>query len=617
MANEREKSARVSSLIATILRNRGVNEADFETFLAPTYDEFKHDPFLFPDMKNAVKRIKLAKKRGEKVTIYGDYDIDGMTATVILWESLRKFGLNVETYTPDRFTEGYGLNIDAVEKIANDGAKLIITVDNGTLSFDEIARARKLGVDVIITDHHSPHDELPDATAILNPKIIVAENPEIYDEKFLLKSDVKKLSDKQNISQNKSIKQEYYPFCDLCGVGVAFKLVQALQADSLKNIKNYEKNPKNYLIPLKNGQEKWLLDLVALGTVCDIVNLLDENRANVKWGLEVLKKTRRTGLRALLATANIELQNVDARTLGFVIGPRLNAAGRLETAEMALELLKLYDTPDDAENQNETNSRAMELAEKLEILNKERRKIQDEIFIAATEQIDENDPIAIAVGENWHEGVIGIVAAKILERFERPSFILSCGEEFAKGSGRSFGEFSCAAVIHATDEIIEKGGGHLAAGGLTLRTSRIEEWKIAAQKFYRENIKNSVEQREYLYPAADMTLVNFEKITAELLEEIEQLEPFGHANKSPVFEFVNVLILSRRTMGKNNEHVKYVFADNEGRKFTAIAFGAADKFTLETFDDEGEPQHATIRVELMTNEWNGRIEIEGKLLKIQ
>ena len=409
------KSGVVSPLIKEILKRRGVEgAASQQAFLHPDYAAAKHDPFLFPDMKQAVARIKKALKNRQKVTIYGDYDIDGMTATVILWESLRKFGLDVETYTPDRFTEGYGLNIEAIEQLAADGTKLIITVDNGTLSIKEIARAKELGVDVIVTDHHAPGDSLPDAIAVLNPK----------------RQDSK------------------YPFNDLAGCGMAFKLVQACQTE---------------LEGLSNGQEKWLLDLVALGTVCDIVGLIDENRANVYWGLEVLKKTRRVGLRALLAKAGVDQNNVTAETLGFVLGPRLNAAGRLETAEMALELFKTDDT-----------FRALELAEKLDDLNRERRKVQEEIFVQASSQVVLDDPVAVVAGDDWHEGVIGIVASKIVEKFERPAFVMSKGSEFSKASGRSFGEFSMAKVIHHTADLLEKGGGHLAAGGLTIRTEHIE-----------------------------------------------------------------------------------------------------------------------------------------------
>ena len=557
-----------------ILARRGLKSTDeMYDFLNPDYEKMKHDPFLLHGMNRAVKRVVLAWENNEKVTIYGDYDIDGMTATVILWESLRRFGLEVETYTPDRFTEGYGLNLKAVEKIAADGTKLIITVDNGTLSFDEIVRAKELGVDVIITDHHTPQAELPDAVAILNPKTLLIQNPEIYDE---------------NLVKKKLSRKKIYPFADLAGCGVAFKLVQALQT---------------VFDEILSGQEKWLLDLVALGTVCDVVGLVDENRANVKWGLEVLKKTRRPGLKAILAIAGVDPENVDVRTLGFVIGPRLNSAGRMATAEIALELLKTDD-----------NMRALELAQKLEDLNKKRRKVQDKIFTEAIAQISKKDKVAIAVGDDWHEGVIGIVASKILEKFEKPAFVMSRGEKISKASGRSFGQFSIVKTIHATKDFLIKGGGHPAAGGLTIESSRIDDWRRAVQEFYLSSgLKN---QKEFLYPKPDVIVDSFAEFTPELFDEIIQLEPFGASNPAPVFEVPNALILSRRTMGANNEHVKYIFADEGGRKFTAVAFGASDKFTLTELDENDGPHRVKILVELMKNEWNGQINIEGRLIRL-
>ncbi|MCL1876486.1 DHH family phosphoesterase [Candidatus Saccharibacteria bacterium] len=589
---------KIPELIKKILVKRGWTTVDEQhDFLNPDYEKSKHDPFLLPDMKIAVGRILAARDSGEKVTIYGDYDIDGMTATTILWDSFRQFGIDVATYTPDRFTEGYGLNIDAVEAIVADGTKLIITVDNGSLSFDEVARANELGVDVIITDHHTPHATLPDAVAVLNPKILVRDFPDSYDENLILK---RNNCHSELVSESKKIlKQvqddkigELYPFADLCGAGVAFKLVQALQSSSEPDL------------TLPPGQEKWLLDLVALGTVCDVVGLVDENRAYVKWGLEVLKKTRCLGLKALMAVAGVDQKNIDARALGFMIGPRLNAAGRMETAEIALELLKTDD-----------NMRALQLAEKLEQMNKERRKVQDEIFISACEQVIETDPVAITVGDDWHEGVIGIVAAKILEKFERPAFVMSRGAEFSKASGRSFGQFSIAAAIHATDELLIKGGGHLAAGGLTIETTQIDTWYTAVQDFYKS--QNLTNQKEFLYPKPDVTIDNFADFTPELLTEITKLEPFGQRNPAPVFEISPVLIMSRRTMGDSGQHVRYVFADSDGRKFNAVAFNASDKFTLSEFDDNDEPQRAKILIELTENNWNDRISVEGRLIRLE
>lgn len=619
------KSGDVSPLLRELLSRRGYEtDEQIEDFLNPDFAKTCYDPNLFEGMHEAVSRICAAKKRSEKITIYGDYDIDGMTATVILWESLRRFGLDCDTYTPDRFTEGYGLNKDAISQIAEAGAKLIITVDNGTLSFDEIDFAKTLGVDVIITDHHTPHfaDEnnaklhLPNAVAVINPKLQPALNPEKYDDKFRLKKEFRE--------------EKLYPFCDPCGAGTAFILVRALQKESLKTAEKFAKSPGKYLIPLADGQEKWLLDLVALGTVCDIVGLVDENRNNVKWGIEVMKRTRRPGIRALLAVAGVKISEVNSETLGFVLGPRLNAAGRMETAEYALELLKLHDVStagfsrkigsngleEEAKTEADVNSRALELATKLDLLNKNRRKIQDNVFVKASQKIEENfreNSVLVVDGDNWHEGIIGIVAAKILEKYSKPTIVLARGEDgFAKGSGRSFGEFSMAAVIHASDKIIERGGGHLAAGGLTVKNEKIKEFRENVQIFYSGlNLEN---QEKWLVPEADLALENFSEINQNLLDQIEKMQPFGHANESPVVEFKNLKIVARRLMGQDKSHVKYTFADKKGRQFQAIAFSSADKYRLETYDENGGENRVNIRVNLAKNEWNGRVSVEGRLL---
>lgn len=612
-------------MLRELLSRRGYEtDEQIEDFLNPDFAKTCYDPNLFEGMHEAVSRICAAKKRSEKITIYGDYDIDGMTATVILWESLRRFGLDCDTYTPDRFTEGYGLNKDAISQIAEAGAKLIITVDNGTLSFDEIDFAKTLGVDVIITDHHTPHfaDEnnaklhLPNAVAVINPKLQPALNPEKYDDKFRLKKEFRE--------------EKLYPFCDPCGAGTAFILVRALQKESLKTAEKFAKSPGKYLIPLADGQEKWLLDLVALGTVCDIVGLVDENRNNVKWGIEVMKRTRRPGIRALLAVAGVKISEVNSETLGFVLGPRLNAAGRMETAEYALELLKLHDVStagfsrkigsngleEEAKTEADVNSRALELATKLDLLNKNRRKIQDNVFVKASQKIEENfreNSVLVVDGDNWHEGIIGIVAAKILEKYSKPTIVLARGEDgFAKGSGRSFGKFSMAAVIHASDKIIERGGGHLAAGGLTVKNEKIKEFRENVQIFYSGlNLEN---QEKWLVPEADLALENFSEINQNLLDQIEKMQPFGHANESPVVEFKNLKIVARRLMGQDKSHVKYTFADKKGRQFQAIAFSSADKYRLETYDENGEENRVNIRVNLAKNEWNGRVSVEGRLL---
>ena len=297
------------SLFEELLASRGIIGRTRDAFLNPSYDA-KHDPFLLPDMDKAVERLTLALKKQQKITIYGDYDIDGLTATTLLLDAFEKFGFkNVDAFIPNRFVEGYGLTKDAIARIADAGAELIITVDCGSLSKEEIELAKSRGVDVIVTDHHNVAEVQPPAVAVINPKRLLADYPDDY-EGYVINDDSKNVG-------------KIYPFLDLAGVGVAFKLVQALQTK---------------LNSLPKGQEKWLLDLVALGTVCDVVTLVDENRANVCGGLKVLQKAHRPGLRALMAVSGVEPVKVTARTLGFVLGPRMNAAGRLDTARHALDM---------------------------------------------------------------------------------------------------------------------------------------------------------------------------------------------------------------------------------------------------------------------------------------
>ncbi|HRQ97794.1 MAG TPA: DHH family phosphoesterase, partial [Candidatus Saccharibacteria bacterium] len=308
------------SLFDKILASRGLDAKSKADFLNPSYSKL-HDPFLLPDMEQAVERLVKARENQDKITIYGDYDIDGLTATTVLVDAFKSFGFeNIDTFIPNRFVEGYGLTVDAIEKIAADGTNLLITVDCGSLSHAEIERSNELGMDVIVTDHHNVADEQPPAVAVINPKRLLADYPEAYVG-LKLRPELTAASSESPSSSSQIPIAELYPFLDISGVGVAFKLVQALQTR---------------LDGLPFGQEKWLLDLVALGTVCDVVTLVDENRAFVYFGLQVLSQTRRPGLRALMSVARIEPGAITARSLGFGLGPRMNAAGRLETATYAL-----------------------------------------------------------------------------------------------------------------------------------------------------------------------------------------------------------------------------------------------------------------------------------------
>lgn len=539
-----------ADIFSEILKKRGLDTKETrDAFLNPSYDA-KHDPFRLPDMRPAVERLKRAHDKQEQITIYGDYDIDGLTATALLLDALKSFGFkHVEAFIPNRFVEGYGLTVDAIERIAATGAQLILTVDCGSLSHEPIKRANELGVDVIVTDHHNVADVQPPAVAVINPK-----RPD-HD----------------------------YPFIDLAGVGVAFKLVQALQT---------------VLSGLEKGQEKWLLDLVALGTVCDVVTLVDENRANVFWGLKVLARTRRPGLKALMAVSRIDPRTVNTRSLGFGLGPRMNAAGRLETAQIALDMLTT-DSP----------ATALEKAQELDALNLARRSEQDAIYKQAVQQAEQHDEDMVLVlsHPDWNHGIVGIVAAKLLERFKKPTFVLQEMGKESKGSARSYGDFSAADAIRAADDLIIKGGGHKAAAGVTLETKNIGAFRERVNEYYRQlKLK---EQAELLLPMAD-AVVPFDQVTEELVALMEGLEPFGNGNPQPVLQSDNLLVLGVRRMGTDGQHVKLELEDANGHRLQMLAFTAPDYFFVEP------GVRVSVWYQPDINEWQGRRSVEGRLLHV-
>ena len=559
----------MSSLFETILASRGLTGRQRDAFLNPSYDA-KHDPFLLPDMQAAVDRLVTARNTQENITIYGDYDIDGLTASTVLLDAFESFGFTtVDVFIPNRFVEGYGLTVEAVEKIAEAGATLIITVDCGSLSEKEIIRAAELGVDVIVTDHHNVALSQPPAVAVINPKRLLQDHPDEY-EKFVLKKD-------------SELQGSVYPFLDLAGVGVAFKLVQALQTQ---------------LEGLSDGQEKWLLDLVALGTVCDIVTLVDENRANVFWGLKVMSKARRPGLKALMAVAGVEPAAVNARSLGFGLGPRMNAAGRLETAQYALDMLRATDPVD-----------ALEKAQHLDDMNKARRVEQDHILKEAIVQAEQRteDAVLVVSSPGWNHGIIGIVAAKLLEKYKKPTYVLEEMGDEAKGSARSYGDFSAADAIRAADDLITKGGGHKLAAGVTLPTTNIDSFRRRVNEFYASQRLSN--QAALLLPKADAT-TELSMINEPLIEALTQLEPFGSGNPQPILRSESVLVVNVRRMGAESQHVKLELSDN-GTKLQMLAFGAPEHF----FVEPGE--YVTVWYQPDINEWNGRRTVEGRLLHLE
>lgn len=541
------------TLFEKILASRNIDKDKLNSFLSPDYDLEKGDPYLLPDMQKAVDRIKTAYEKGEKIVIYGDYDVDGISATALILDAFESFGFkDIQSFIPNRFVEGYGMTIGAVDKIKSMDANLIITVDCGSLCHNEISYANSLGIDTVVTDHHNVAETPPPAVAAVNPRFV----------------------------------GHLYPFSDLAGVGVAFKLVQALQKE---------------LDGLPEGYEKWLLDLVALGTVCDIVKLTGENRANVYWGIEVMKKQRRTGLKALMAVANIDKADISAKTLGFVFGPRINAAGRMETASLALDML-ISKNGDDALNK----------ANYIDNLNSHRRQMQDDIFKEACKiALDyKDDDVLVINGKNWNHGIIGIVAAKILEKFKKPVYILAENDNGeTKGSARSFGDFSAADAVRAADDIIIKGGGHAAAAGVTLKNDKISDFRQRVNEFYNSLQLNN--QERYLLPKADVEIDDFSEINEDLVGKIATMEPFGNGNPEPVIKITAADIVNVQHMGTDGQHIKLSARDSDGVVIRMLAFNAPENFLCKPGDT------ASIWFRPVINKWQGIRSVEGELLHLQ
>ena len=486
----------ISELLATVLVNRNiVNEKDVELFLNPTRNYF-HDPYLMPDMKSAVKRIIQAINNNEKTIIYGDYDVDGITSITVLSKFLKARGLDVGAYIPNRLNEGYGLNKEAIKKIADEGYKLIITVDCGISGTEEVKYAYSLGMEVIVTDHHEPLEELPKALAVIDCKR----------------------------------KDNKYPFNSLAGVGVAFKVIQAIG------------------IELKIDEKEYLkyLDIVAIGTISDIVPLIDENRVIAKLGLKLVEVTKSPGVRALLNAS--AYKEVNSNTVSFGIAPRINACGRMGHERDALDLFL-------TENIVEANR----ITNILNEYNKERQNIEKRIFEEAVAKIekdhlDKNNSIVLG-SENWHHGVIGIVASKITELYFKPSILICFEENVGKGSGRSIPGFDLHGALCATSEYLEKYGGHEMAVGLSLKQDKFQEFIKAFEE------KAEQAHTEEIVPVVKIDKeISLKDITLENVKSLNLLEPFGEANKTPIFIYRNLKIDSIRALSEG-KHLKLTLKD--------------------------------------------------------
>lgn len=524
----------INELLARILLNRNIDtDEKISKFLYPKLEDL-NDPYLFKGMDKAVDRILKAVNNKEKITIYGDYDVDGITSITVLKKFLDEIGANVDYYLPNRLSEGYGLNNKALDTIKERGTQLLITVDCGISAYNEIEYAKSIGFDVIVTDHHECPEVLPEAIAVIDAKC----------------------------------PDNTYPFNSLAGVGVSFKVIQALCMKLNKPAEDYLK----------------YLDIVCLGTVADIVPLIEENRVIVKYGLEYIKNTKNVGLKALIETSGYK--SIDSSAISFGLAPRINACGRMGQAELALDMLL-------------TNSEeeAMKIAEHLQVMNRERQEVEKVIMEDAVKIIEENklynDNVIVVGDENWHHGVIGIVASKITETYYKPSVLICFEGDEGKGSGRSVDGFDLHEALSACGDKLLKYGGHEMAIGLTLKKEEFLNFRKAMIDFAKDKLP------EDLMPVVKYDAeISTKDISKATIESLKLLEPYGEANNSPIFVYKNVKVDSVRTLS-NDKHLKLNIKEGNCI-FNAIAFNMGDKKDSIRMGDKVDVLHY-----LELNRYNG------------
>jgi len=499
-----------------LLAARGLNDEEINSFIVPNYEFGLSSYELLPDVAEATSRINKAITDREKITIYGDYDIDGLTATTLMYDALTKMGAKVEMYIPDRFDEGYGLNTEALLSLKGNGVDLVISVDCGTTAHEQAEKAKNAGLDIIITDHHEPDGDKPKGcVACVNPKL--SKNIELHN---------------------------------LAGVGVAYYLVRALQ------------NSNNLLV---KGQEKWLLDLVALGTICDVVPLTGDNRVLASFGLKVMRRTRRAGLLNLAEASGIDIKNVTESDLGFKLGPRLNAAGRLAHAKSALNLLTTNDS-----------SIAHDAASELNTLNSQRQDETQQIFAEARKMANKyrDQPVLVLSSPDWSHGVVGIVASRIAEKVHKPTILLQELNETTKGSARSFNDFSIIDAISSCSELLEKFGGHKFAAGLTIKTDRIDEFRYRINEYA---IANMDPKNNFRTISVNVYFPNTISPSLEVYDQLNALSPFGNSNPRPLCKS-EFSVSEVRMVGSDASHLRLRLLDSANNEHVAIGFGMANNW---------------------------------------
>lgn len=517
LATQLATDAGVPLVIARILINRGVLSAEEAIkFLDPKIEHL-HDPYLLPDMERGVERIAAAIQNNEKICVHGDYDVDGVTSTALLVRALRALNANVTYRLPHRQREGYGIKSATVEALAADKTDLIVTCDCGICAHDAIAKANKAGIDVIVTDHHEPDVELPPALAVIDPK----------------RND------------------HSYPFTELAGVGVAFKFAQAL-------VRKLGHSEESF--------QKGFLDLAALGTVGDVVPLYDENRAIVTHGLSAIPRSKKIGLQTMLRHSNLSGKPVTAYMLGFVLGPRINAVGRMDDAAIALRLMLTKD-------ENE----ARELMREMEQQNADRRVEQERILAEAVAQAESKDlsrtSVIVLSSPGWNTGVIGIVAGRICEMFGRPAILIGRDDEaeIGHGSARSIPEFNMIEGLHLCSDLLGRFGGHTLAAGLSIPTGNIESFEEAIN-----DVASQMIPEEAFIPRIELDAeLDAAEIDNELAELLTRLEPFGTGNPEPLFMTRRLAVIQRQRVG-DGSHMKLVVQGKDTPPISCIAFRQGD-----------------------------------------
>ena len=553
-----ERFPEYSNVTLQLLYNRGLQtEEKIDKFLNPDYERDLYDPFLMQDMKKAIDRIKKAITRKEKIVIYGDYDVDGVTAVAILFKTLKILKAHkLDYYIPDRGKEGYGLNKESISELIKSKTDLIITVDCGISNQEEVDLANKSGIDVIITDHHLVLANLPKAFAIINPHK----------------------------------KNERYPFIELSGAGVAYKLAQGL-------LKNNDNSNESFL--------KWMMDLVALGTVADSVPLIDENRTLVKYGMVIINENRRLGLNELIKEAGLALGKIKSENIAYIIVPHLNAAGRMQDARIGVELLTSKD-------KNKITSEVGILIEK----NRERRKVQEETLVKCKEIIKlthQNDLFLVIDAKDAHEGIAGIVAGKIKDEYGKPTILVTAsgGEEYLKGTGRSIDGVNLYDILKSHKELFVKFGGHSGACGFLMKTDKLAELRSCLNKEVEKIYQNNVDLFNHRL-TIDVTILENE-LDIDLVLGLEKMAPFGCQNEKPLFLIKSISASGVLYMGDSKQHARFTGIGDRSKGFSCILFNKAQDYCElfkkgEKVDIAGYPDISI---------WNGNSKIQFVLKDIK